>query len=85
VRTFKKATTLCGEDKRSLLDTLRQFATLSAARIESERRALLFEDLTRLFLVIRENPVLGFYMAWHRRGHRRRHASAFDVTAVAAW
>ena len=43
VRTYKKATTLRDEDKRGLLDTLRQFATLNAARIQSERRALLFE------------------------------------------
>jgi hypothetical protein len=46
VRTYKKATTVREEDKRGLLDTLRQFATLNAARVQSERRALLFEDST---------------------------------------
>src|SRR5690606_1563409 len=44
VRTYKKATAMRDEERRGLLDTLRQFATLNAARIQSERRALLFED-----------------------------------------
>ena len=63
VRTYKKATTLREEDRRGLLDTLRQFATLNAARIQSERRALLFEDPANLFRAMRDDPILGFSMA----------------------
>jgi len=63
VRTYKKATTVREEDKRGLLDTLRQFATLNAARVQSERRALLFEDSTSLFRAMRDDPVLNFSMA----------------------
>lgn len=63
VRTYKKATTVREEDRRGLLDTLRQFATLNAARVQSDRRALLFEDSSQLFRAIRGDPVLGFSMA----------------------
>jgi hypothetical protein len=63
VRTYKKATTVREEDKRGLLDTLRQFATLNAARVQSERRALLFDDPANLFRAMRDDPVLGFSMA----------------------
>ena len=63
VRTYKKATTVKEEDKRGLLDTLRQFATLNAARVQSERRALLFEDTNSLFRAMRDDPALGFSMA----------------------
>lgn len=63
VRTYKKATTLRDEDKRGLLDTLRQFATLNAARVQSERRALLFDDPGTLFRAMRDDPILGFSMA----------------------
>lgn len=63
VRTYKKATTLRDEDKRGLLDTLRQFATLNAARVQSERRALLFDDAGTLFRAMRDDPILGFSMA----------------------
>lgn len=62
VRTYKKATTVREEDKRGLLDTLRQFATLNAARVQSERRALLFEDSTSLFRAMRDDPILNFSM-----------------------
>lgn len=62
VRTYKKATTVREENKRGLLDTLRQFATLNAARVQSERRALLFDDPSHLFRVMRDDPVLGFSM-----------------------
>lgn len=44
VRTYKKATTVRKQEQRGLLDTLRQFATLNAARVQGERRALLFDD-----------------------------------------
>lgn len=63
VRTYKKATTVREEDRRGLLDTLRQFATLNAARVQSERRKLLFEDSTNLIRAMRDDPDLGFSMA----------------------
>src|SRR3546814_12497696 len=63
VRTYKKATTVRDEDKRGLLDTLRQFATLNAARVQSERRALLFDDTSNLVRAMRADPILGFSMA----------------------
>jgi SpoVK/Ycf46/Vps4 family AAA+-type ATPase len=63
VRTYKKATTVRQEDRRGLLDTLRQFATLNAARVQSERRALLFEDSSQLFRAMRGDPILNFSMA----------------------
>lgn len=63
VRTYKKATTVREEDKRGLLDTLRQFATLNAARVQSERRALLFEDSSQLFRAMRDDPILAFSLA----------------------
>src|SRR3546814_2316796 len=56
-------TTVRDEDKRGLLDTLRQFATLNAARVQSERRALLFDDTSNLFRAMRDDPILGFSMA----------------------
>lgn len=63
VRTYKKAMTVRDEDRRGLLDTLRQFATLNAARVQSERRALLFDDSSNLFRAMRDDPILGFSMA----------------------
>ncbi|WP_433948430.1 AAA family ATPase [Brevundimonas diminuta] len=63
VRTYKKATTVREEDRRGLLDTLRQFATLNAARVQSDRRALLFDDSSTLFRAMRDDPILGFSMA----------------------
>jgi SpoVK/Ycf46/Vps4 family AAA+-type ATPase len=62
VRTYKKATTVREADRRGLLDTLRQFATLNAARVQSERRALLFDDPANLFRAMRDDPLLGFSM-----------------------
>jgi hypothetical protein len=62
VRTYKKAMTVRETDRLDLLDTLRQFATLNAARIQSERRTLLFGEPTTLFRAMREDPVLGFSM-----------------------
>lgn len=63
VRTYKKATTVRDEDRRGLLDTLRQFATLNAARVQSERRALLFDEPSNLFRAMHDDPALGFSMA----------------------
>ncbi len=62
VRTYKKATTVREEDRRGLLDTLRQFATLNAARVQSERRALLFDEPANLFRAMHEDPALAFSM-----------------------
>jgi hypothetical protein len=60
VRTYKKATTVKDQDRRGLLDTLRQFATLNSARIDSTRRALLFSDAANLFRAMKDDPELGF-------------------------
>lgn len=62
VRTYKKATTVREEDRPGLLDTLRQFATLNAARVQSERRALLFDDPANLFRAMRDDAALAFSM-----------------------
>ena len=63
VRTYKKATTVREENRRGLLDTLQQFATLNAARVQSERRALLFGEPAHLFRAMHDDPTLGFSMA----------------------
>jgi SpoVK/Ycf46/Vps4 family AAA+-type ATPase len=61
VRSYKKARAV--RDQRGLLETLQQFATLNAARIQSERRALLFGDAATLFRAMRDDPILNFSMA----------------------
>jgi SpoVK/Ycf46/Vps4 family AAA+-type ATPase len=63
VRTYKKATAVRDADRRGLLDTLRQFATLNGARIEATRRALLFDNPTNLFRAMKEDPDLGFTLS----------------------
>ncbi len=63
VRTCKKATTVRNHDRRSLLDTLRQFATLNGARINSTRRVLLFSNEATLFRAMKDDPELGFSLA----------------------
>ena len=63
VRTYKKASAIREEGRRELLDTLRQFATLNSARIDGERRALLFGDAVALFRAMRDDPILGFSMS----------------------
>lgn len=62
VRSYKKATTVPEQNRRGLIDTLRQFATLNAARIQSERRVLLFGEPTNLFRAMHDDAVLGFSM-----------------------
>lgn len=62
VRTYKKAMSIRGTDRLDLLGTLRQFATLNAARVHSERRALLFDEPTNLFRAMRDDPILCFSM-----------------------
>lgn len=63
VRTYKKATAVRDTDRRGLLDTLRQFATLNGARIEASRRALLFDNPANLFRAMKEDPDLGFTLS----------------------
>lgn len=63
VRTYKKAMSVRENERLDLLGTLRQFATLNAARVQSERRALLFDEPTNLFRAMRDDPILGFSMA----------------------
>lgn len=62
VRTYKKAMTVRETERLDLLGTLRQFATLNAARVQSERRTLLFEEPANLFRAMRDDPILGFSM-----------------------
>lgn len=62
VRSYKKAMSVRESDRLDLLGTLRQFATLNAARVQSERRALLFDDPTNLFRAMRNDPALNFSM-----------------------
>lgn len=52
VRIYKKAPTVREANGRGLLDTLRQFATLDAARVQSERRALLFDAPSRKAILV---------------------------------
>jgi len=63
VRTYKKATAVRDTEPRGLLDTLRQFATLNGERVEASRRALLFDDPTKLFRAMKDDPNLGYSLA----------------------
>jgi len=60
VRTYKKATIVSDEPARGLLDTLQQFATRNAARVEESRRALLFAEPGTLFRAMKSDPDLNF-------------------------
>lgn len=63
VHTYKKATAIGDPDQRGLLDTLRQFAILNSARMNSTRRTLLFSDAANLFRAMKDDPELGFSLA----------------------
>lgn len=64
VRTYKKALAIRPSgDRPNLIETLRQFATLNSARIEEQRRALLFSDTTTLFRVMKDDRLLAFSLA----------------------
>jgi SpoVK/Ycf46/Vps4 family AAA+-type ATPase len=63
VRTYKKASVVREADRRGLLDTLKQFATLNGARIEASRRALLFDNPANLWRAMKEDPDLGFTLS----------------------
>ena len=60
VRTYKKATVVNDESARGLLDTLQQFATRNAARVEESRRALLFAEPGTLFRAMKSDTDLNF-------------------------
>ncbi|WP_374466591.1 AAA family ATPase [Ferrovibrio sp.] len=60
VRTYKRASALSSGDRKELIETLKQFATLNAARIDEARRSLLFDNASSLFKVMRDDPDLQF-------------------------
>jgi len=60
VRAYKKARAVQQKASHGLLETLRQFATLNAARIQHDRRTLLFADSQELFRVMRSDETLSF-------------------------
>ena len=62
-RTYKKAVTVRDQGRQHLLDTLQQFATLNSARIDPQRRALLFGEAANLFRAMKDDPELGFSLA----------------------
>lgn len=63
VRTYKKTSIVNKESARGLLDTLQQFATRNAARVQESRRALLFSEPGTLFRVMKSDPDLNFSLA----------------------
>ena len=62
-RTYKKAVAVRDHSRQHLLDTLQQFATLNSARIDTQRRALLFGDAANLFRAMKDDPELGLSLA----------------------
>jgi hypothetical protein len=60
VRTYKKSLAVQNGTPRLLLDTLRQFATLNSARIDPQRRELLFADTGQLFMAMKRDTDLAF-------------------------
>ncbi|MCY4007362.1 MAG: AAA family ATPase [Rhodobacteraceae bacterium] len=63
VRTYKKARAIQKGDPHGLLETLRQFAALNAARIQPDRRELLFAKPEKLFRVMYNDKTLNFTLA----------------------
>ncbi len=63
VRSYKKARAIQQEAPHGLLETLRQFAALNAARIQPERRELLFAKPGKLFRVMYNDKTLNFTLA----------------------
>ncbi|SDQ68977.1 AAA family ATPase [Paraburkholderia tuberum] len=63
VRTYKKASVVNKDSAQGLLDTLQQFATRNAARVEESRRALLFSEPGTLFRAMKSDPDLNFSLA----------------------
>jgi AAA+ superfamily predicted ATPase len=73
VRTYKRAMALPAQDRRGLIETLQQFATLNGARIEQMRRTLLFGDPDTFLKIISEDTQLKFSQeeigeitGWHK-------------------
>ena len=63
VRAYRKARAVRRETSHGLLETLRRFATLNAARIQPDRRRLLFADAEELLKVLRGDEELGFTLS----------------------
>ena len=57
VRTYKKSFAINKDNKRRLLETLQHFATLNSARINPERRELLFKE-SNLFKALHSDEQL---------------------------
>ena len=64
VRTYKK-TSIKGraDEPQDLLSTLKQFATLNAARVGEARKSLLFADPSVLFRTMKNDEALDFSLA----------------------
>ncbi len=60
VRTYKKDKAIQQKASHSLLETLQQFATLNAARIQPDRRTLLFNEPGNLFHALYSDETLNF-------------------------
>ncbi|WP_082167165.1 AAA family ATPase [Methylobacterium aquaticum] len=58
VRTYKRAAIIKDREGNKLLDTLRQFAILNSARLDSVRRELLFSDPGNLFRALNQDEKL---------------------------
>ena len=58
VRAYKKARAVQRNPSHVLLETLQQFATLNAARIQPDRRKLLFAEARELFGVMHKDAAL---------------------------
>jgi len=63
VRAYRKARAVRRETPHGLLETLRRFATLNAARIQPDRRKLLFADDEELFRALHGDEALGFTLS----------------------
>ena len=73
MRTYKRAMALPTQDRRGLIETLQQFATLNGARIEQMRRTLRFGDPDTFLKIISEDTQLKFSQeeigeitGWHK-------------------
>ena len=60
VRTYKKSIAIREDEQNALIPTLQKFATLNSARINEEKRSLLFSDEGFLFRRMSEDPDLDF-------------------------
>ena len=58
VKTYKRSAVIKGPESESLIDTLKQFSVLNSARLASGRKELLFQDLSVLFKILRDDKRL---------------------------